>query len=339
MTRKDQSRREQFAKVILDNALKNPSRFASVSSYKDGVVSKNIDTLFKGVIVATDKFMAMLGDRVPDKVDAASPFNKDGFHDKPNRRVEGTVDPDAPMPYNPEDLKDLDIDSMIDRAIGKVVRKFSSDHPGVPVAITLDVDAREDIKKSLEEIMKGQPWQVLNEYGTGGKRVREEGNSVLIELLRASQEQLGNAHKEVRTIQEQNAAMESDLETQNNEVLRLRREVVALNTNLKSITEHSASLQVALDQKNLEVDRMLGDLQNLRRSLKDSNSIIAELRKPTSIREEAPAPAWLPWFADGDSIYQSDGRTSARIGQAHRPSEASFISSVHNKDMERISKR
>ena len=175
----------------------------------------------------------------------------------PHRRVTGTTDPSAPMPYNPEDPKDLRLDWTIEQAVKHINEEFEKQH-GIPRACVLDDESRADIKKLIEEIMKGQPWQVLDEYGTGGKMPREPYTPEELrhhrEFVRSLKqrienrekhikkvsEELADAHskieylaKEAEKLQEKNLFREGELETQNNEVLRLRREVAALKGSTK----------------------------------------------------------------------------------------------------------
>lgn len=265
----------------------------------------------------------------------------------PHRRVTGTADPSAPMPYNPADLKGLDIDSMIDISMKHINEEFEKQN-GVPVAVTLDDEAREDIKKSLEEIMKGKPWQVLDEYGTGGKKTRGEVHGayvpvvdVLHATIRELKEQREDAHakikylaKESEKLQEQNASMESDLETQNNEVLRLRREVAALNGNLLAARTVNARYEGVLRQ-------ILSDLTAMDDTLRPDEINSTRISRIQYAISEAlkgsakKAPTTNAWSSIENRVYE--GHTF--LFHADDAHQATLACRRHNAEMERVSKR
>ena len=199
MTRKDQSRREQFAKVILDNALKYPNEFFPENLHDRSVGTHAwFDALFEGVLTATDKFMDHLGNRVPDKEDAASPFNAAVFHNRPHQRVEGTIDPKAPMPCNLEGIEGCG--------------PYQVHGADVPV-----VDVLHDTIRELKEERN-----VLNaQIATLHQKITKEGDVI--------------------------QGLEKDAEIQNNEVLRLRREVGDLNANLSAAQTVKARYHQTLD--------------------------------------------------------------------------------------------
>lgn len=282
----------------------------------------------------------------------------------PRQRVEGTIDPSAPMPYNKEDLKGLDIDSMMERAAQKVVDRVLDDEARADIADQLgkiigSVTRFEPVKEtdSLIEVLH----KVIKELkqDATGIEVRSLKYDLTLQKVAVKEldalngnlrEQIHNLSKTCDKLQEQNCGMGYDLKSQTSTIDRLQREVAALNANLlaartvnsryegalKSAKEKLENTSRYLQKRTEKGEAVSGWKEDVDKSLDTVNDALhGSAKEAPTINEEPPAPIWTPWESS-TRVVLMDGVT---VAVAYDRLQAEHFVKEHNAEMERVSKR